>query len=101
ESCDDVITHQVKLVRPLFPRGVDSEFARWQCKDEPVVSCIDKRKLQHVAEKRPQLLRLLVVDDAMNSGNHGLPSLGYHQPGPRNPKALNLHKQVKAHAAAT
>jgi hypothetical protein len=54
----DVIAHQVQLVAASPVGRVNGELGRGQGEDEPAVPRIHRRQPQHVAQERPDLLRL-------------------------------------------
>ena len=50
---EDVVTHEVELVRVVFVQGMNSELRLRQREDEPAVTYVDGVEAQDVAKERP------------------------------------------------
>src|SRR3984893_9074252 len=47
----DVVAHQIELMVPGFLGGMNAELGGWQREDQPTVTGVDGRKLEHVAKE--------------------------------------------------
>ena len=68
-----VVTHEIELVVTGALGRMGSELRGRQREDQPAVTGIDRREPEHVLEELSHRLRVLAVDDCVNSGDHGPP----------------------------
>jgi transcriptional regulator with XRE-family HTH domain len=70
----DVVAHEVELVPAGLVRGMGCQLSRRQSEDQPPVSGVGERQLEHVSEKRAILLRIRRENQCMDSRDHVRPS---------------------------
>src|SRR6516225_12406437 len=75
----NVVAHEVELVTTLqrvaarpgvFLGGMDTQFGRRQCEDEPALPGIDPLQPEHVPEESAVCLSILCVDHDMSCIDH-------------------------------
>lgn len=66
----DVVTHQVELMVITAIRRVSGQFGGGQREDEPAVSGIDRRELEHISEEGANSFGVLGEDDRVRSSDH-------------------------------
>ena len=86
-SCNerlDVIAHQKHFVRAVGLSRMYCWLGGWQGEDQPIVSGVDERILEHVAEEGAVRLSVGAAEDYVRSADHVL-TLDRPEPGPRRP----------------
>src|SRR5262245_11974253 len=70
DGCVDVVAEQVQLVLTRSVGRMDRSFRRWQPEDQPAIPGVDGLQAERVAEERPDIFRLLAVDNDVSTGDH-------------------------------
>src|SRR5215212_9954313 len=68
----EIIAHQKQLVLILVVRWMNAELRGWEREDEPALSGVHRSETQHIAEECADLVRILCIDECVNSSNHRL-----------------------------
>src|ERR1700694_1146320 len=66
----DVVAHQIELVVPGFLSGMNAELGGWQREDQPAVTGVDGRKLEHVAKETAYGISVGREHERVHAGDH-------------------------------
>jgi hypothetical protein len=65
-----VVAHEIELVMAGLVCWVRGQLSGWQREDEPAMSRIDRRELEHVSEESADPVGVAAEDDRVDPGDH-------------------------------